>query len=124
MPAFQTLTLPPALYQGDSYLVWNAEQPALSAASERVAFGVMPGASGQSCSIEIVFSGAPGVFEIDFQTSDTDVATDFVQKTIINGVNANNVVRVEIVGFAANFGRLLLVALANAVTVVAKITAK
>jgi|SRR6185503_583579 len=124
MPAFQTLTLPPALYQGDSYLVWNAESGLAGTKSERVAFGVNPGAAGQACSIEITFGGAPGVFEIDFETADTDVAGDYVQKTIINGVNANNAVRVEIDPFVANFGRLNMVALANAVSCTAKITAK
>lgn len=124
MPAFQTLTSPPALYQGDSYLVWNNELQAATAKSERVAFAVNPGAAGQAASIELSFSGAPGAFEVDFQTSDTDADINFILNKAITTVNANNTARAEIDPFVANFGRCIIVSLTNAVNITVKITAK
>lgn len=63
------------------------------------------------------FDGAPGAFEVDVQTSDTDVDTDYV--TVANGnqtaVNANNSFHFEAQLNGAKFARLKLVSLANSV---------
>jgi hypothetical protein len=124
MPAFDSLANPPAIYPGDSYLAWNNEAPAVGSLSQEVAIAPVPGSTGNSLAIEIAFSAAPGVFEIDLMTADTDVSTDYSQKTVINGVDANNVARAEVSGVVASFAALQLVALANAVNITAKITSR
>lgn len=122
MPAYKTLTLPPALYPGDSYLVFNSEDPANAELSERVALGPDPDGLSQKLSVEIVMASAPGAFEFDLQTSDTDVSTDFVSNpTTITAVTANNVARVEYINIVAKFAALLCVT-SPGVSVVAKIT--
>ena len=79
MPAYQALTLPPALYKGDSYKVWSAEAPVSGAASERIAVGPSPDGAPPYLSVEITFSVTPTVaMEIDIQESDTDVDSDFI----------------------------------------------
>lgn len=123
MPGFGALTVPPALYQGDSYLCWNNEAVAVGAASQEVAVAIIAnGAVANSLSAEIVFAGAPGTFEVDLQTSDTDNANDFVKLSSVNAVSANNVARIETTPVAANFARLVMVALGNAVNVTGKLT--
>lgn len=110
MPVYQTLVLPPALYPGDHYFVFDNENPANGTLSERVALGADADGLAQKLSVQIVFASAPGAFELDIVTSDTDISTDFVANpTIINAVNANNVTRVELVNIVAKFAALLVV---------------
>lgn len=123
MPNFGSFTVPPALYQGDSYFAWNNETPGVGAASQEAAIAVVAnGAIANSLSVEIVFGAAPGVFEVDLETSDTDVDSDFVKLASIAAVTANNVARLEQTPAAANFARLHIISLANAVSVTAKVT--
>jgi len=119
MPGYQTTGSITALYQGDSIMFWNGENPAVGSSSLQAALGPAIGTTGQSGSVQIVFAGAPGAFEIDVQTSDTDVASDYVSKTQITTVDSNNVARAEISPLVAKFWRLSLVSLTNAVAITA-----
>lgn len=120
MPAYQTTGSITALYQGDSILFWNDENPAVGTSSLQAALGPAIGTSGESGSVEIVFGGAPGAFEIDVLTSDTDVDADYVSKSQITTVSTSNVARAEISPLVAKFWRLKLISLTNAVSITAK----
>jgi hypothetical protein len=127
-PANSTTTnttppLPQAIYVGDQQTVFNAEQLAVPQASIAVALGPGPGEVGpKTVSVEGFFSGAPGVYEIDLQTSDTDADAMYAQEgTGITTVSANNTFRAEFTGVSANFARLLLKSRANAVNLTARI---
>jgi hypothetical protein len=80
MPAYGTLTLPPAPFKQDSTVVWNAENPASATASERIAVTVAPDGAPPYFSVDIIFSSNPATFEIDIQESDTDVDADYQGK--------------------------------------------
>lgn len=121
MPAFGTLSPPPGLYQGDSYKVWNNESVVNGSVSQEVALAMIPGATGQTLSVEIVFSADPGVFELDLLTSDTDTQNDFQKKSSVAAV-VNNVARMEVPNVRANFAALSFAALGNNVNATAKIT--
>ena len=118
-----TPPLPQALYPGDSGLCFNAEQPAVPQAS--IAFAL--GSHGndytlQPVSVEGFFSGAPGAFEIDLQTSDTDADGMYAsESTTITTVSTNNTFRAEFPSVKAKFARLLLKSRANAVNLTARI---
>lgn len=130
MPAFGTLgNNPPALYQGDSVLVFNAESPTTNEMSQEVAIGQFQGAgSPAAIAIELSFSGAPGAFSYVIQESDTDVAADFVAvpvASVINAVNANNFARVDLSPFLGGFVAIFVSAqTANPVTATCKIIRK
>lgn len=122
-----TPPLPNVLYPGDKQLVFNAEQPVAGTASISVAFGVRPAGGPNTVSVEGFWSGAPGNFEIDLQTSDTDADGMYqLEGTAITqasaGVNTTaNTFRQEFANVTANFGRLLLKTRANAVNLTAAI---
>ena len=74
-------------------------------------------------SFEITFSGAPGTFQIDVQTSDTDQSTSYVTIASLNGgLNSNNVGRVELTNLWAKYVRVNVTTLTNLVTVTALVT--
>jgi len=74
-------------------------------------------------SVEISFSGAPGSFEVDCQTSDTDQDSFYVLNTkITTGLNASNVGRMEITSYWALFTRVSFPTLTNPVNVTVKVT--
>jgi|SRR5580765_4740056 len=74
-------------------------------------------------SLEISFAGAPGTFEVDLQTSDTDQDAFFCTAAILNGsLNANNVGRIEWTNYWALFGRVLVKTITNAVAITVKAT--
>lgn len=74
-------------------------------------------------SVEVSFASAPGAFEIDVQTADTDQDGFYVKNTALTGgLNTNNVGRIEMVSYWALFMRLNVVSLTNAVAVTAKVT--
>ncbi len=77
--------------------------------------------------VEIHFSGAPGVFEIDVQEADTDADAFYILMSnanyTINTVNATTQnVRVDLSPTGGKFMRLFMKTLPNAVNVWAKIT--
>jgi hypothetical protein len=68
-------------------------------------------------SFEISFSGAPGNFDVEIQTADTDAESMYVSiAAITSGLNASNVCRVELPSFWARYVRVKVVVLANPVT--------
>ncbi|SRR6266481_540362 len=76
-------------------------------------------------SLEFQFSGAPGTFEIDVQTSDTDSDAFFVTNTKFTtaaNLNSNNVGRIEMVTYWALYTRVSVPTLTNPVTLTAKLT--
>lgn len=125
MPAYGT-TNPVAVYPGDSAVVLSNENPNSGVASLAVAVGRVYDSAVDSLSVEVQFAGVPGVFEIDVQDADTDLAAAYnsIPNAILNAVNANNWCRYELAPFKAKFVRLLVkTANANAVNIVsAKVT--
>lgn len=121
--------LPQAIYPGDQKEVFTAEQPAVvPQASIAVALGTGPGVPApRTVSVEGFWSGAPGNFEVDLQTSDTDAdgmyqleGSGITQAS--PGVNTTaNTFRAEFTGVTANFARLLLKVRTNAVSLTARI---
>lgn len=108
MPAYQASGSITALYPGDTATLILAERPAAGVASLQVALGGNPDGSPLKLSVEGLFAGAPGAFEVDLQTSDTDVDADYIsQAAVLNAVNANNACRAEFPAIVAKFARLL-----------------
>lgn len=127
MPAFGAASLyggqPPSIAPGDSYQVWNAEQPAPgngnASASQEVAL-TSAGGVGNGISASGFFSGAPGAFEVDIQVSDVDADADY--QTLAGGnittVDAvNNTFHFEDPYCCAKFVRGLMRSRGNAVNV-------
>lgn len=74
-------------------------------------------------SFELVFGGAPGVFEVDIQTADTDQDANYVTINILNsGLNSANVGRLELPLFWAKYVRAKVITLTNAVSVSVMVT--
>jgi hypothetical protein len=72
MPAYGSLLNPPALYQGDSYLAFNAEAVVTGEFSQQIALPVNQPSGSKGIRVVIDFSAAPGAFEIDVMESDAD----------------------------------------------------
>lgn len=113
--------IPPtqALYPGDlPATLFNAEAGAglVGKASIALALAPPPGLVEQeTISISGFFSAAPGVFEIDLQTSDVDADGMYVSETTtITAVNANNAFR-ALFTIKAKFFRVFVKTLPNAV---------
>jgi hypothetical protein len=73
---YGTLTLPSALYPGDSFSSINAEASNIypsGTPGERVALTQTQDGSERDISMELWFSVNPGVFSIGLQTADTDI---------------------------------------------------
>lgn len=123
MPNFGSQSPLTALYQGDSKVVWQAESPGAGATSQEVALAVIPGNSGVSLSVEIVFHADPGAFEVDLMTSDTDTLADFTSIKTITTDTTGFVARAEVSPVVANFACLFIKTLTNNVQIdSAKIT--
>lgn len=74
-------------------------------------------------SFEISFSGAPGTFDVEVQTSDTDTDANFVTiSTLSSGLNSSNVGRIELVSFWAKFVRVYAKTITNAVNISVLVT--
>jgi desulfoferrodoxin (superoxide reductase-like protein) len=73
-------------------------------------------------SVEVAFSGDPGVFEVDVMVADTDTPNHYIQWTNITQVNATNVGRVDVLNSWAKYVALYMKTLPNAVTVTGQIT--
>jgi hypothetical protein len=126
MPNYNTLAaIPiPAVYPGDQFLLFNAEQPAAPQASQQVCLANAPNASSsQSVAIELFFSAAPGAFSIQPQVADTDTDAAYIAEgAAITTVNAGNFARVELTAIKAKFLRVLLSSRTNAVNLTVKVT--
>lgn len=74
-------------------------------------------------SFEISFDSNPGPFQIDIQTSDSDVEASYVTiSSLTTGLNASNVGRVELNNFWAKYVRVNIVRLTNPVEVTVLVT--
>jgi len=76
-------------------------------------------------SFQVKFSGDPGAFEVDIQTSDTDNDADYCTINLLNSssqLNSNFVGRVELPNFWAKFVRGYVRTLTNAVTTTLLVT--
>jgi len=71
---------------------------------------------------ELIFSAAPGAFQIDVQHADTDSETSYVTVNSVTAVNANQAARVELPACWTKFSRLKVVSLANDVQLTARCT--
>lgn len=115
-----------ALNPGDSNYFFNGESPTAPQASQEFALPPRPFTTGAAISVELTFSGVPGVFSFQIQEADTDTANDFITPAssayTIESVNANNIARVDLIPTGGKFVRGYLASLANSVTVTAKIT--
>jgi len=78
----------------------------------------------ESISVEVEFSAAPGVFEIDIQDADTDADAFYQQipNAKITAVSAQNVARFELNPFTGKFIRVVLKSLTNNVGIRLKVT--
>ena len=78
-------------------------------------------------SVEVQFSGSPGVFEIDVMGADTDMAANFVKIGSITAVNAGFVGRADFSNGGATYAwpryiALSVVTFPNAVTASGKVS--
>lgn len=115
----------PILNRNHQYFLW-AQQPraqALTNASVAVKLYRIPGAFyPDGYSIEVSFSGDPGVFELDIQHADTDSDGYYVTIASISSVNGSFVGRFELPNISARFVRVYLATLTNNVTTTAQIS--
>jgi hypothetical protein len=74
MPAYNTLSPPPALYQGDSVLVFNAEAVVAGEYSQQVALSVNQASGTKGVRIQIDASADPGAGEFYIMEGDNDGA--------------------------------------------------
>lgn len=104
-------------------LLTSADALAANTASIAIAISKKDDSQQGTLSIEGVFSGAPGAFEIDLQTSDTDADGLYQQEGAgITTVNGQNAFRGEFLNVAANFARVIIKSLANNVTCTLRIS--
>ena len=106
--------------------LWTAETVAVGGSSRAVQLTRIEGRSYPfGCAFEIVFSGAPGAFEVDAQVAETDADANYVTIAQLAAVNASNVGRIDLTEatpFYGKFVRLHMTALANGVTTSALVT--
>lgn len=123
------------LYASDKaqFSVWSAESPVTLAVSRAVEVDSSQVPSDRTLTVELVFSGNPGTFEIDVQEADTNEDAAFINTAINAIINAATVssdgvtyrARATYVQWDARFARLRMVNdPANAVTVTAKFTVR
>lgn len=111
--------------------VWNAESPLSGALSQALELSRSGNdkAGGEYVRVTLVFSGPPGAFTVQIQTSDQDNPNSYTNEPFggatpgqITTVGANNSASVSLEPIVARFVRLLMVAQpANPVTVTATI---
>jgi hypothetical protein len=64
---------------------------------------------------QVKFSGAPGVFQIDVQASETDVDGDYIPVASLTAVTTNNSTRFDMTNLFPKFVRVNIVTLTNSV---------
>lgn len=98
-PLYNNFPNAPALYQGDSFLVFNGETLLTNQFSQQVALPVNQPSGTKGVRVEIDFSGNPGVFELDVMECDQDqlgslqyqqVPVGGQINTVTNGANGAN----------------------------------
>ncbi len=119
MPAYSNSQTPNSIARGDLQSVWVTADGNLASGTktQRVAICENPTGVQKKVSMQVFFSGAPGVISLQPQTSDTDNDADYQSEgAAITTVGNNNQVRTEIAPVAARFIRLLATTVTNAVT--------
>lgn len=87
MPQYGNFAIPSGLLPGDSFAVWNNENPPTavgtsgSGFSERINVGELQTYGPPAVGIEVLFGAAPGNFTIDVQEADTDTPSAYVNIT-------------------------------------------
>lgn len=109
------------LSPGDQVAVFNAEAIAAGTASQAVS-AQRAGSTPYGESWEIIFSAAPGAFQVDIQHADTDVDAAYVTVNSVSAVNTNQAARVELPACWAKFSRCKVVTLTNVVNTTARVT--
>lgn len=119
MPAYSNTFTPNSISRGDLQSVWVTADGNLASGTktQRVALCQNPTGTPQKLSMQVIFSGGPGVISLQPQTSDTDNDADYQSEgAAITTVGNNNEVRAEFTTVAARFARLLATTVTNAVT--------
>lgn len=119
MPAYSNTFVPSSIVRGDLQIVWVTADGNLTSGTktQRVALAELPNGAAKKLSIQIIFSGAPGVISLQPQTSDTDNDADYQSEgSALAAVGNNNEVRAEFPSITAKFARLLATTVTNAVT--------
>ena len=119
MPAYSNTFSPSSIDAGDLSSVWVTGDGNLASGTktQRVALVQRSDGGATKLSMQVIFSGAPGVISLQPQTSDTDNDADYQSEgSAITTLGNNNQVRVEISAIAARFARLLATTVTNAVT--------
>jgi hypothetical protein len=122
MPIYENVALPYSLSPGESntpIVSTDNVQGGLPFKSERVALLRGNNTTPQHLSAELQFSATPGAYTWQVETADTDIDGNYS----IEGSVASSVPRIELSNVAANFARIRVVTLTNAVTVTGKLTA-
>ena len=125
MPAYSNTFTPNSIARGDLQSVWTTADGNLTSGTktQRVAICQNPQGGPQKLSVQIIFSGAPGVISLQPQTSDTDNDADYQSEgAALTVVGNNNEVRAEFTTVAARFARLLATTVTNAVNATVNFT--
>jgi len=123
MPIYENVALPYSLAPGETATpIVSADnvQGALPFKSERVALLRGNNTTPQHLSAELQFSATPGAYTWQIETADTDIDANYA----LEGAAAtSSLPRIEVSNIAANFARIRVITLTNAVTVTGKLTA-
>jgi len=123
MPVYENAVPPYSIAAGQGFAAivsTDNVQGALPFKSERVALLRGDNTSPQHLSAELQFSAAPGAYTWQIETADTDVDANYL---IEGSAAASSVPRIEVSNIAANFARIKVLTLTNAVTVIGTLTA-
>src|SRR2546425_7362139 len=79
MPAYSNTFTPNSISRGDLQSVWVTGDGNLVSGTktQRVALAELPNGAAKKLSMQVIFSGAPGVISLQPQTSDTDNDADY-----------------------------------------------
>ena len=72
MPSYNAFTNAPALYPGDSFLVFKAEALTTGQMSQQVALPTNWASGAKGVRVEIDFNANPGAYELDVMECDSD----------------------------------------------------
>jgi hypothetical protein len=129
MPVYNATTPAPVAVTGQPINVWTNETPTpgngTTAASQQLALSNTGQKSGTPFSVDIKFSGAPGVSEVDVQVAAQDSDTNYQTCSNCNITTfdaTNNTAHLDAVLVNAKFVRLLMRSRTNSVSVTAIVT--
>ncbi len=125
MPGYANVVPPISAGFGDSATVIASTDTIVPAPFKSAQVALAPAFSSGKirASVELVWSGAPGVISVQLQTADTDIDAAYVQEgAAITTVNSGNVSRAEFPDVVAKFARIYIATLPNNVTATGKIS--